>query len=302
MSYITSPQHLTGRFGVEIELNSLDKRDFVSRPLLFGEKPNGMDEIFKIITSLGFDCELQNWQYNHNSIKWSCKPDSSCGIEVCSPVMDSKSKSSLFELTEVIDAINSNCFISFDHRCSLHVHLEFFSFDEEIAAAVLAWWIKCEHVFIDFASPVRKNNFYCKPIGITDLINSDEEVCSNDLIKKLKHKHFSINCFHFFYKRRPTLEFRIGEGTKNSTFVKNWVKLLLSFADSAILKGLPKNYNWLNPKEVLDFLNLNDLNLKKWFIDRLCENTCCDSSECFSKKNRQHAFLIYMNEQINSSI
>lgn len=283
----------TGRFGVEIEFNSLDRRDFISTPLLFGEKPSGMDEIFQIIKNLGFDCEIQTWQYNHNPVNWICKPDSSCGLELCSPVIGFENKQSLFD---VIDAINSNDFISFDHRCSLHVHLELFNFDENAAASILAWWIKCEHIFIDFASFVRKNNFYCKPIGITDLIDSDEEVCPSSLIKKLKHKHYSVNCFHFFHKRRPTLEFRIGEGTKSSEFVKNWIELLLSFAQTSTIKGLPKNYNWLSPKEFFNFLNL-DVSLKKWFINRLCKNTLQESSECFSKKNRQHAFLIYKKQQ-----
>ena len=75
------------KFGIEIEFNSFDNRDFLANPLPYGEMPAGINEIASLIRSAGMEAEVQNWQYNHNNSKWICKPDSSCGIEVCSPVI-----------------------------------------------------------------------------------------------------------------------------------------------------------------------------------------------------------------------
>lgn len=281
---------LTGRFGVEIELNSLDHRDFVRHPLGRGERPSGMEKLAEILSGIGLECEVQDWQYNHNPSGWSCKPDSSCGIELCSPVMDIDSRS---QISAVLDSISGDFFISADDRCSVHVHVEFSDMEpSDSVASVLAWWIKCEHVFIDFADPARKNNLYCRPIGLTDLFDSCEEVSSCSILKKLSRKHLSANSFHFFNRRRPTLEFRIGEGTKDSKFVLNWSELILNFSMSACNEGLPSDYLWLEPAEVLEFMNLKG-DLRDWFLMRLMKNTELGSSECFSPKNRKHAMDSY---------
>lgn len=281
---------LTGRFGVEIELNSFDCRDFVENPLVRGEKPYGMDKVAEKLSRIGFECEVHDWQYNHNPSCWSCKPDSSCGIELCSPVMDLNSK---HKLSEVLNCIKDDSEIPVDHRCSIHVHLELSSTEATHAAAsILAWWIKCEHVFLDFADPSRKNNYYCKPIGLTDIIDSKDEVSATQLLKKLSKKHFSANSFHFFNKKRSTLEFRLGEGTKDANFVNMWIDVLLNFSQQACLNGLPSNYLWISPEEVIEFMRMDE-SLKIWFISRLTQNTRFNSSEYFSIENRKHAILYY---------
>jgi len=281
----------TGRFGAEIELNSLDFRDFVKNPLRNGERPAGMDHVAGIVSRLGFSCEIQDWQYNHNPSCWSCKPDNSCGLELCSPVLDEGTKSQLFQ---VMDAISNDDSILVDERCAFHVHLELSSMDfNDSCASILAWWIKCEHVFVDFASPLRKNNFYCKPIGLTDVFSSDEKVSSDIIFRKLSAKHFSANAFHLFNRRRPTLEFRVAEGTKNSFFADMWIRVLLRFAEVASNRGMPSDYLWISPEEVLKFMNL-DGDLESWFVSRLLSNCCLGSSECFSPKKRKHAMDSYI--------
>jgi hypothetical protein len=281
---------ITGRFGVEIELNSLDFRDFVKNPLANGERPVGMDRIAEVVSGLGFNCEIQDWQYNHNPSFWTCKPDSSCGLELCSPVLDGSSKDQLFL---VMDALSADDSILVDERCAFHVHLELSSMElKDSFAAILAWWIKCEHVFVDFASPLRKNNFYCKPIGITDTFAPDETVCAKTIFRKLGYKHFSANAFHFFSRRRPSLEFRIAEGTKDSLFADRWIKTLLRFAESAASRGMPSDYLWIPPEKVFQFMNL-DSDLESWFVSRLLSNCQSGSSECFSPRNRFHASQSY---------
>lgn len=281
---------LTGRFGVEIELNSLDMRDFVKKPLSVGEYPAGMEKIASIVSGLGLACELHGWKYNHDPSCWCCKPDRSCGIELCSPVLDGESK---HQLLAVMDAISEDPAILADERCSFHVHVELKSMDfSESAASILAWWIKCEHVFFDFASPARKNNFYCRPIGVTDLFLADEAVRPDIMFSKLSQKHYSVNSFHYFNKRRRTLEFRLGEGTKDSFFADMWTKTILNFAKVAESRGLPSDYLWMTPEEVLEFMDMDD-NLEEWFTSRLVSNCQLGFSECFSPSNRRHALEVY---------
>jgi hypothetical protein len=283
-------QSLTGRFGAEIELNAFDMRDFVKNPLAFHELPKGIEHVAEILLGLGLECKIHDWQYNHNPSCWSCKPDSSCGIELCSPVLNEGSKNQLFS---VIDAISVDENIHMDERCSFHVHVELSSMDmTSTCASILAWWIKCEHVFVDFASPSRKNNFYCRPIGLMDLFKADEPVSSSSIFSKLSCKHLSANAFHLYHRRRPTLEFRIAEAVSDSKFAEMWIRIILKFCESASAKGMPSDYLWMRPEQVIDFLDL-DIELKCWILNRLICNASLGNSECFSPKNREHALIEY---------
>lgn len=281
---------ITGRFGVEIEINSPDFRDFVKNPLSFGERPAGMDRVASIVSALGLVCEVHDWRYNHNPSCWCCKPDRSCGIELCSPVLDESSKGQLFD---VMNAISSDPLVSVDERCSFHVHVELSSPDfAPSSAAILAWWIKCEHVFFDFASPSRKNNYYCRPIGLLDLFSPDEEVAVESIFRKLGQKYLSANAFHFFNRRRKTIEFRLAEGTKDSSFADKWIRTVLNFSERASSIGLPSDYRWLRPEEVLNFLKMEE-ELEGWFLSRLVSNCMRGSSECFCPSMRSHALEVY---------
>lgn len=281
---------ITGRFGVEIEINALDGRDFVLNPLVAGEKPAGITEISRIISDSGKRCEVQDWGYNHGASSWVCKPDSSCGIEICSPVMES---TGLQELSSVLKNLRDSGLFCADKRCSLHVHLELSTMEcDDDVGAVLAWWLKCEHVFLDSVPQDRKNNKYCRPVGLTDLFDPDEVVCAKTLFKKLSFKHLSVNTFHVSARRRPSIEFRIAEGGCDPEFATMWVRTLLGFARSAQATGLPRDYKWASPKQVLDFLKL-DSEVMNWFLKRLSKNCLFDSSEVFSRTIRSHALEVY---------
>lgn len=275
--------------GVEIELNSLDNRDFIKNPLSRGEMPLGIDHISDLVSSIGLESEVHGWQYNHGNKKWCCKPDSSCGIEVCSPVLRFSELDQIFDVLDLLAKENN---ITIDDRCSFHVHVDL-SFDE--IASVLAWWVKCEHVFMDFAIPHRKNNRYCKSIGLTSLFNSDDLIVPIVLIKKMSDKYLTTNSFHFFNKKRNSIEFRLAEGTKNSEFASNWIALIFCFLDACKESGIPEDYRWLDANQVLDFIFKNaTASLKKWFLERLLLNCLSGSSFPFDPNTRRHAFNEYI--------
>lgn len=263
---------MKNKFGLEIEINSFDNRDFLNSPLRKGELPEGIHDIVKIINGLGLQAECQSWGYNHNNVNWICKPDSSCGIEICSPVFN---YDEIKEIIAVIDALSVDERIKIDNRCSLHVHADIDSlvnfYDSNLICSILAWWIKCEHVFVDFAAPNRKTNRYCKFIGQMQLFDHDEAVSTFRAVSKLSDKYLTLNTFHMFNKRRWTVEFRLAESTKDSNFVKNWLSIINCFLESAKSKSVPDNYKWMSHFEVFEFLNL-DAQLQNWFLKRLLIN------------------------------
>src|SRR5688572_42655 len=180
------------RFGVEIELNSLDRRDFKARPLRQGELPEGTNYIATLLMeNLRSPVRINKWNYTHNNFaEWVVKPDSSCGIEVCSPAF--KGWTGLKQVVKTIDILEADPKILVDDRCSFHVHVNVMDCLSRIKrtgmgfnssgyewsksydlAAILAWWTKCEPVFLDSVPADRKRSRYCMAIGSTDLLHAN---------------------------------------------------------------------------------------------------------------------------------
>jgi hypothetical protein len=163
---------------------------------------------------------------------------------------------------------------------------------EEDVAAIIAWWIKCETVFLDSVPPLRKRNRYCQFIGICDMFAHNSTLVPERIINKVgKEKYYTINTFHYTKKNRSTIEFRIApkEACVSSVDAKNWVRFVLHFVECAIQKGLPKPYRrddpwtsflWMDPRDVLEFLKFSkDYQLtpdmeetRDWFLSNLTKN------------------------------
>jgi hypothetical protein len=286
------------KFGVEIELNSFDNRDFSCFPLKQGEIPEGTREVANLIRELGLQVEVQSWQHNHNNKIWICKPDASCGIEVCSPVL---SEDNVGELFCVLDKLSKDNRIKQDDRCSFHIHVNVENFTtnninaSEKLSCILAWWLKCEHIFMDFATSKRKLNKFCRCIGLTDLFDHEEDVIPMVLVNKFSDKYLSLNTYHLTNKKRKTIEFRIFEGTLDSEFASKCIDLIMLFVKRSTSASLPENYSWIDVNDFFEFLNFEDPNLKFWFLNRLIFN--CGEANCyfFSKTSRKQVMNEYLN-------
>ena len=259
-------------FGVEIEINSFDQRDFREQSLHKGERPEGMDYIFDNLLRMGLETKIEDWHNSHNNTNWICKPDSSCGIEICSPVSNK-----LEDLIKVIDFLSKDKLVKVDSRCAFHVHfdVEDLCFDELVL--ILCWWIKFEHIFFDAMPDSRKNNKYCQCIGITDLFEHDEVINGKNIVSKLgRSKYISCNTFHLCKGNRNSIEFRIAdsEACLDVEYSKNWILLLEHFIKVSIKSDIPDSLCWENPKKFISFLleeNLDD-EVKNWFFDRILKN------------------------------
>jgi hypothetical protein len=271
------------RFGVEIEVN-LPEDEVPVRGA------TGIHKVAEKLRGAGMEAEVSQWQYTNDNRSWVCKPDSSCGLEVCSPVLRRD------EVGEVLRAVEALKPFSLDHRCSFHVHVDVKDLIPAELCSVLAWWVKCEHVFLDFAVPLRKSNKYCRCIGATDLFSISDEVSLDHLVRRLGNKYLSLNTFHMVEGRRKSVEFRLGEAADNADFVENWISLVLRFVDASVSSLPPDDYGWLDPEDIFEFMEFDRLglkNLRSWFLNRLIRN-CEFGKGMWSPSSRHHVLQKYI--------
>lgn len=314
------------RFGVEIEVNTSDgvvrRIDPSGRDI-----PLGADKVAQIVSRISKEkVQLIGWEHVHNNRDWIIKPDSSCGIEINSPVL--KGWLGLEKLLKVIDGLRDN-HIKSDERCSLHVHVNIADLTSRQLASVIAHYIKCEHVFFDSVPPHRKNNRYCQLIGMTDLFDHNFGMDSMELIRKVSlTKYCSINAYHFVRGggfseenvRKRTLEFRIMEGTAclDSWLAKNWIRLILHFVDVTKDRPLPPPYEegnpwssllWLNPKDVFSLLRFDGelseglQQVRQWFLGRLMMHGRGTGLGIWSKEGRAASWaeITELDKELNSN-
>lgn len=297
------------RYGVEMELNSFDLRDFRDFPLGKSENPLGMEEIANLVReSTGNSVAIKAYSHTHGNTEWVIKPDSSCGMELCSPV--SKGWTGLKSICEVSDVLNKDKRVQADNRCSLHVHVEVADCSRTQVAKILAYWVKAESIFMDSVPIHRKKNSYCQCIGMSDLFEHNTLFNEDDIIAKLGNKkYYSINCYHHYRGERKTVEFRIGEAEAclNPFLVKNWVRLVVHFVEQTKNKPIPEPYApgnpwtgwcWLDPNHFFELMDFSGSKLspgmeqtRNWFLARLYKNISKegDLQGVFSGKGRKIA-------------
>lgn len=272
------------RFGIEIEVNAFDgiARGQNDQP------PKGIDQVGLIVSKITEErTKIKRWHHTHNNNNWIIKPDASAGIEICSPIL--KGWKDLLKGCRLVHEFKLNNQIQADERCSLHIHINTADIDRSTLATILAYWIKCEPVFMDSVPSNRKLNRYCQLIGITDLFTHDFLMDPDEIIDKLgKHKYSSVNTFHLSKGERPTIEFRImeHETCTDPFFVKNWVRLMLHFIKRTQNLELPCLYEednrwssllWLDTFDVLNILGFDGScelssglkQVRNWFLGKL---------------------------------
>ena len=278
------------RFGAEIEINAFDGRN---RPVGYedGALPSGAFEVSSIINqSCNEKVVVHKWGHDHHNDSWVVKPDGSCGLEVCTPVM--KGYHGLNRLCKAVSGMKKHPVVKADNRCSFHVHIDVSDMSERQVANIVAWWIKCEPVFIDSVPSHRKKNHYCQYIGITDIFDSLDVDLENTIRKLGNCKYYTINTYHYYNEKRKTIEIRIMDNhcCLDAWMAKNWIRLLLHFVEQAASKPVQEIYEkgnqwsgycWLDPLDVYEFLGFlpEQSNLspgleqtRSWFTTRLKEN------------------------------
>jgi len=276
-----------------------------------GELPLGIEDVAKLVGFVTNDkVNVKGWEQTHNNECWVIKPDSSCGMEVCTP--PGSGVEFMKKLCKVIDAFRKtkvNCATN----CSLHIHVGADDLSNSKIANVINYWIKAEPVIMDFQPDYRKCNRYCQQIGILDIIEHDSDFTPEFLINKIGlMKYYTINTFHLSREKRRTLEFRpIGNyGCTDPYFVKNWAKFILHFVDRAANAELLmpnkdgiinkwSSFVWIDPLDLMEFLGFVDQNgnptevslgmeqVRDWFVSLLKINIESKLQGVWSKEARK---------------
>lgn len=261
------------RFGLELEINSDDGEN---RPP-DGGQPKGIKRISKIVQEAVPDMgvEIRGWEHTDGNESWILKPDSSCGMEICSPPM--YGWRGLKKAMQVVESLSTGD-VKADQRCSVHVHIEIADLDRNQLGTILAWWIKCEPIFLDAMPVERKRNRYCQFIGMLPHFQHDVSYAPEDIIKRISDvKYYTCNANMFSKNNRQTVEFRIieAQGCFDPYLIKNWIRLLIHFVEMTKNMRLPDPYkepssekdrkditpwtslSWLDPKHVFTLLGFN---------------------------------------------
>jgi hypothetical protein len=279
------------RFGVELEILAFDK---LKRPA-GGSKcmPKGSEHVVMLVKNNAEEnVEARLYEHTKETSSWVVKPDSSCGLEICSPPI--KGWRGIRKVCQVVHAFQQDPLIEINDSCSVHVHIEVADLNEKQVATVLAYWVKCEPIFMDLVPSSRKKNRYSQATGMTNLFEHDVNNTPRDLINKIgETKYFSMNCKAYRDGERKTLEVRIieGAGCKDPYLIKNWLRLILHFVERTSQMPYPKNYVagdrfsgllWLDPKDVMSVLGfgVDQYNLSKglkqcreWMLARMALHT-----------------------------
>lgn len=285
------------RFGIELELNAFDGKN---RPEA-GQKPQGIEHIGMVVARNSSEgVEIREWEHTHGNDIWVIKPDSSCGMEVCTPVY--KGWQGLKKVIDVVDAFGKDTKIKADQRCSVHVHVEVADLSQDQLGSIIAHWFKCEPVFMDSVPPHRKMNRYCQYMAFNNLVQCETKIVPSDLVKKVGTvKYYSLNTKQMIQAGRKTIEFRIveGDGCKDPFCIKNWIRLLIQFVEMTKNRPFPSEYKegdqWssfclLDPVDVFKVLGFdpseNDLSpglaqTRNWLMARLQKNMNKDVNEGF---------------------
>jgi hypothetical protein len=244
------------RFGAEFEFCSFDHRDFKKYPLDHGgELPVGIHDMAQLLVEqLKVQCFVNKWHHTHNNNQWVLKPDSSAGIEVCSPVV--KGWHGISHICDAVEAFKLDDRIKVDEKCGFHVHVEVADCQPEEVASILTY-----------------------PYWLIETLG--------DI------KYYTLNTFHYAHGKRFTVEFRIAEGNGclDSYLVKNWIRLLVHFVERAKTLPFPEKYKandpwtsfmWLDLRDVMKLLGFDQPlskgleETRNWFLARIANNVVSD--------------------------
>lgn len=257
---------LRQRLGIELEYNSISSDKLEENKL-----PSGIMEAACVLKeTINKTIFVSNWHTTTGNDYWVVKPDSSCGFEVCSPIL--KSKNDLFELKEIIKSLRKNGSFSSDKRCSFHVHFELNDTSNNFLSNMIISWIKLE-IFLYLLLPnYRKQTNYAQILSLSPLFfhNSNRlesfKLNQETIINHIKeYKFYSINLYHFKKSNRNTVEFRIMDSSAclNEEYAFSWISLLNNFMisckDVNYFEDSTLNLDclrWFNIDEAFKFLKI----------------------------------------------
>ena len=258
---------LNQRFGIELEYNSFsENQDENKLPLGILEAAN------ILIESINKNVYVSNWHTTVGNDYWILKPDSSCGFEICSPIL--KNNKNLIEIKKIIKAIRKKGIFLSDKRCSYHIHFELNNTTNNFLSNLIISWVRLELFFFSLLPNLRKQTNYAQMLSLSPLFFFNKEqgldsfIINQDMVVNYikDYKFYSINLYHFKKSNRNTIEFRIMDSSAclNEEYAYYWILLFNKFMEvcnniNYFNNGiLDLNYvKWLSTEEAFDFLKIS---------------------------------------------
>jgi len=258
------------RFGIEYEFSNS------SRTL------GTMSEIVREHT--GQDAEVRHYEHTRGNNVWVCKTDSSCGIELVSPILTGPRQLKI--AAEVLPHLQNGNF-NHDTRCGQHVHIEIADYTEEQAGILASWWMKIERFILNGTPAPRRSNSYCLLLTHANSnIDPNFRYEPAYVLSNMARGRNAINFQNWRSGHGGTVEFRFGEMTWDPEVIKNRIRFLIWLVEMCKILPPPQNLNWATPKQALSIFNLWEspdsiikyqyspavTSMRKWLLERVIEH------------------------------
>jgi len=209
------------KFGVEIEFLHLEGCS--------------QSDVARVVSAHGVECQLAS--YGHNTVSyWKVVPDSSCGLELVSPVLSGEA--GLNEIKAVCQAL-SEIGAKVNKRCGLHVHVDGRDLSNSQIAKVFLNYAKYEAVFDSLVPQSRRGNNNSFSKSIQTVFNMEA-----GYMKSFVKAPALVNFMDRYHKvnlealaRHGSIEFRQHSGTTDADKIINWVVLVIGFVEASIQSG-----------------------------------------------------------------
>jgi hypothetical protein len=202
--------------------------------------------------------QINNSSYfkSNNNKSWHLKTDSSTESEICTPL------STIHDIKTICDIISSLDIPIVTENDAFHIHCDI---GDIPTYNIITGWISIESTIFKCFPKHRKNNSYCErllPPQQTGILALKYKNAKN----KAEDKDSVITTY--MVPERKTIEIRIGEGTKDPIYIKNWIMFSQYFlnyarnidiAEILCRKNNHKKIDWL-----IKEMKIDSIDLKKW--------------------------------------
>lgn len=277
-----SKKNISRCFGVEFELGNEVSQEKIAEIIAL----NSNEAV----------CITPKWSQSINNKFWHVKYDSTCGKlgkphdsgwEVAT--FKAYGNQELLDICKVANALlQGGCLVN--DNCGLHVHVDVSDFSTEQMGSLMKRWLKIENFILKSLPQRRRLNCHCMPLR--SLFNSkkifdfSDEAIWQALRPKVfrvhnnPNKKFALNFINYSKyiksklrkKIRPTLEFRLPEGTLNFVDVYFWVVFFINFIDFSKTHHLKDTIPVKTIKQFYKASGINSIensDIKIWFEERM---------------------------------
>jgi len=184
-----------------------------------------------VIRNLGGSFISTGYDHSHGEV-WHLKTDSSCGLELASPVLTWEDWTAVEEILGVLNHRGAEV----NNACGMHVHHEVSDFTEVHLRRLLMLWAAYEKGLAGFVDPSRVNNRFCQSLSsqsteFNRLVTQLIPLSRMRMFVQALGKYRTLNCMNWW--RNGTVEVRLYQGTLDPKATGFWVALTQQFVELA---------------------------------------------------------------------